>query len=178
MLGYESDDRRGDGSYGSNTLNIKKQNTEIISDMKRAHIISKSLVYLNPSESIPLAYHSIFDKLYSYITKNSLQLEILAKTVQEKGKDFPLPPDYKKEKKDTYSVTTYTIKEGLKVQLSTHKHPDALSTKLIIPNKSSFRGSFIDEGYLSLSSGHKFYILGNHLDWLLKLLFFNICLRF
>lgn len=157
-----------------NTLNVKKHKTEVISTIKSTNTKTNSLVYLNPSESIPLAYHSIFDKLYSYITKNDLQLEVKAKTVQETGKDFPLPIDYKKEKKDTYSVTTYTVKEGIKVLRSTHKHPDALSTKLIIANKSSFTGAFIDKGYLSLSSGDKFYILGSNLDWLLKLLFFNI----
>ena len=157
-----------------NTLNLKKHKTEVISTIKSTNTKTNSLVYLNPLESIPLAYHSIFDKLYSYITKNDLQLEVKAKTVKETGKDFPLPVDYKKQKKGTFSVKTYRIKEGIIVQHSTQKHPDALSTKLIFANMSSFNGAFIDKGYLGLSSNKLFYILGDRLEWLLKLFSFSI----
>jgi hypothetical protein len=157
-----------------NTINVKKQPTVIISDMKRAHIKSKSFEYLNPSESIPLAYHSIFEKLHSYITKNKLQLEIQTKTMKETGPEFLLPDGYKKEKKGTFSVKTYRIKDGFIVQKSTQNHPDALSNKLIFANMSSFNGAFIDKGYLGLSSNKLFYILGDRLEWLLKLFSFPI----
>ncbi len=157
-----------------NTLNVKKNRTQVVSNIKSTNTKTDSLVYLDPSESIPLAYHSIFEKLHSYITKNKLELEVNTKTLKEKTAKFPLPDDYKKEKKGTFSVKTYRIKEGLIVQRSTQKHPDALSNKLIFANMSSFNGAFIDNGYLGLSSNKLFYILGDRLEWLLKLFSFPI----
>ena len=79
---------------------------------------------------------------------------------------------YKKE--DMWAVDTYTIKQGLMVKKATEEHPDMKKRKLIIANKASFTGVFIDEGILNLTGNHKFYILGDKLELILKLLDFKI----
>lgn len=60
------------------------------------------------------------------------------------------------------------------VKKATEEHPDMKKRKLIIANKASFTGAFIDEGILNLTGNHKFYILGDKLELILKLLDFKI----
>lgn len=73
-----------------------------------------------------------------------------------------------------WAIDTYTIKEGIMVKKATEIHPDANKRKLIIANKSSFVGAFIDEGKINLTGCNKYYILGDNLELLLKLLNFKI----
>jgi hypothetical protein len=72
------------------------------------------------------------------------------------------------------AVDTFTIKDGVLVKPVTEHHPDANKRKLIISNKASFTGAFIDEGRLSLTGNHKFYILGENLELIEKMLRFKI----
>jgi hypothetical protein len=72
------------------------------------------------------------------------------------------------------AVDTYTIKEGILVKKALSIHPDANKQKLIIANKSSFAGAFIDKGTINLTGNHKFYILGDNLELILKMLSFKI----
>jgi hypothetical protein len=60
------------------------------------------------------------------------------------------------------------------VKKAIENHPDANKRKLIIANKSSFKGAFIDKGKLSLTGNHKFYILGENLELIKKMLDFRI----
>jgi hypothetical protein len=60
------------------------------------------------------------------------------------------------------------------IKKTTESHPDANKIKLIIANKASFNGAFIDEGKLSLTGNHKFYIIGDNLDLILKMLSYKI----
>jgi hypothetical protein len=46
--------------------------------------------------------------------------------------------------------------------------------KLIIANKASFNGAFIDNGKLSLTWNHKFYIIGDNLELIIKMLGYKI----
>jgi hypothetical protein len=73
-----------------------------------------------------------------------------------------------------WAVDTYTIKEGVIVKKANEQHPDANKRKLIISNKASFTGAFIDESKLGLTGNHKFYILGDNLELVKKLLDFKI----
>ena len=175
-----------------NTLNTTTKNTEITSILKRRNLTTTSTEYLNPKYSIPLAFYSIFNKLVGFIETRNLQLEYKTKTVKNEHEirevvnkktkksekknvsieAIPLPKTYKLE--DMWAVDTYTIKEGLMVKKATEQHPDANKRKLIIANKASFTGAFIDEGKMSLTGNHKFYILGDNLELLLKLLSFKI----
>ena len=156
-----------------NTNNtILKKTTEIISILKRRNITNKSNEYLNHKYTIPLSYHSIFNKLINFIETKKLKLDYSTKTVKSSGIKAKIPSNYKKE--DMWAVDTYTIKEGLMVKKATEEHPDMNKRKLIIANKASFTGAFIDEGILNLTGNHKFYILGDKLELILKLFDFKI----
>ena len=155
-----------------NIINSSNKKTEITSILKRRSLTTKSTEYLNPKYSIPLAFHSIFNKLIDFIEKNDLQLEYKTKTVKSTGTKVKLPLEY--TLRDTWAVDTYTIKEGIMVKKATEIHPDANKRKLIISNKASFTGAFIDEGVLSLTGNHKFYILGDNLEFIKKMLNFSI----
>ena len=75
---------------------------------------------------------------------------------------------------DMWAIDTYTIKEGIMVKKATETHPDANKRKLIIANKASFNGAFVDDGKISLTGNHKFYIVGDKLELLKKMLDFDI----
>ena len=157
-----------------NTQNtILKKTTEITSILKRRNLTNKSNEYLNHKYSIPLAYHSIFNKLINFIETKKLKLDYNTKTIKSSGTKTKIPSIYKKE--DMWAIDTYTIKEGLMVKKATEEHPDMKKRKLIIANKSSFAGVFIDEGKLGLTGSDKTYILGDNLELILKMLKFKIC---
>lgn len=92
--------------------------------------------------------------------------------LKSSGTKAKIPTEYTLE--DMWAVDTYTIKEGLMVKKATEQHPDANKRKLIISNKASFTGAFIDEGNLGLTGNHKFYILGDKLELVKKMLDFKI----
>ena len=155
-----------------NSLNIDKKKTEITSILKRRNLTTTSNEYLNKDYSVPLAYHSIFNKLINFIESKNLKLEYSTKTVKSTGIKTKIPLKYKLE--DMLAIDTYTIKEGLMIKKINEKHPDMDKRKLIIANKSSFIGAFIDEGKLGLTGSDKTYILGDNLELILKILKFKI----
>jgi hypothetical protein len=155
-----------------NTINNLNKKTEITSILKRRSLTTTSSEYLNSKYTIPLAFHSIFNKLVDFIETRNLQLEYKTKTVKSSGTKAKIPNEYKLE--DMWAVDTYTIKEGLMVKKAMEQHPDANKRKLIISNKASFTGAFIDEGKLGLTGNHKFYILGDNLELVKKILDFKI----
>jgi hypothetical protein len=155
-----------------NTPNTTNKKTDIISEIQSKKLTTTSTEYLNPKYSIPLAFHSIFSKVIEFIETRELQLEYKTKTIKSSGTKTKIPTEYTLE--DMWAVDTYTIKEGLMVKKATEQHPDANKRKLIISNKASFTGAFIDEGKLSLTGNHKFYILGDNLELVKKMLDFKI----
>jgi hypothetical protein len=155
-----------------NTLNTNNKKTEITSILKRRSLTTTSTEYLNPKYSIPLAFHSIFNKLIDFIETRNLRLEYKTKTIKSSGTKAKIPSEY--TLKDMWAVDTYTIKEGLMVKKATEQHPDANKRKLIISNKASFTGVFIDEGKLGLTGNHKFYIMGDNLELIKRFLSFQI----
>jgi hypothetical protein len=155
-----------------NTLNTQNKKTEIISEIKRKKLTTTSFEYLNKNYSIPLAFHSIFDKLIQFIEKHNCSLEYKTKTIKSSGTKAKIPTEYTLE--DMWAIDTYTLKEGILVKKTTEQHSDANKRKLIIANKRGFKGAFIDEGKLSLTGNHKFYILGDNLELIKKIMDFNI----
>lgn len=155
-----------------NIQNVDKKPTEITSILKRRGLKTTSVEYLDKNYSIPLAYHSIFNKLTTFIERKNLQLEYSTKTIKSSGTKTKIPSNYTLE--DMWAVDTFTIKDGLMVKKATEHHPDATKRKLIIANKASFNGAFIDEGKLGLTGNHKFYILGDNLELVKKMLEFRI----
>jgi Eco57I restriction-modification methylase len=155
-----------------NTLNTQNKKTEIVSEIKHKLISSTSFKYLNPKYSIPLANHNIFDKLGKFINKHNCKLEFHIKAIKSTGEQHPLPSNYVLE--DNWAIDTYRKKDGLFVKRAIQQHPDANKRKLIIANKTNFTGAFIDEGKLSLTGNHKFYILGDNLELIKKILGFSV----
>jgi hypothetical protein len=155
-----------------NSLNTEKKKTEITSILKRRNLTTTSNEYLNKNYSIPLAYHSIFNKLINFIETNNLKLEYRTKTVKSTGIKTKIPSKYKLE--DMLAIDTYTIKEGIMIKKASEIHPDTNKRKLIIANKASFNGAFIDECKLSLTGNHKFYIIGDKLELIMKMLSYKI----
>ena len=155
-----------------NTLNTQNKKTEIISEIKRKKLTTTSFEYLNKNYSIPLAFHSIFDKLIQFIEKHNCSLEYKTKTIKSSGTKAKIPTEYTLE--DMWAIDTYTLNEGILVKKATEQHPDANKRKLIIANKRGFKGAFIDEGKMSLTGNHKFYILGDNLELIKKIMGFNI----
>jgi hypothetical protein len=154
------------------TKNNTNKTTEIHSICKRRNLTTSSNEYLNPIYTIPLAFHSIFNKLIQFIETKNCKLEYNTKTVKSTGIKVRIPGEFTKE--DMWAVDTYTVKDGIMVKNTTEKHPDMEKRKLIISNKSSFTGAFIDEGKLSLTGNHKYYILGENVEVILKMLKFNV----
>ena len=155
-----------------NTVNNTNKKTEIISEIKRKKMVTTSFEYLNKKYSISLAFHSIFDKLIQFIEKNKCNLEYNTKTVKSSGTKIKIPTEYVLE--DMWAIDTYVLNEGILVKKAIEQHPHANNRKIIIANKRGFKGAFIDEGKMSLTGNHKFYILGDNLELIKKIMDFNI----
>ena len=155
-----------------NTFNITNKKTDIISEIKRKKLTTTSFEYLNKNYSIPLAFHSIFDKLIQFIEKHNCSLEYKTKTIKSSGIKAKIPTEYTLE--DMWAIDTYTLNEGILVKKATEQHPDANKRKLIIANKRGFKGAFIDEGNLALTGCNKYYILGDNLELIKQIMGFNI----
>ena len=156
-----------------NTKNSMNKKTEIISEIQSRKLTTSTTQYLNPKYSIPIAFHSIFNKLVEFIEAKNIELKCHVKTVKSLGTKVKMPSEYALG--DMWAVDTYTIKEGVMVKKAVELHVNANKRKLIIANKSSFTGAFIDEGKLGLTGKDKSYILGDNLELLLKMLSFKIC---
>ena len=72
------------------------------------------------------------------------------------SKKDSLPETYTLD--DNCNVDTFLVKGGIKVNRSTIRHIDADKTKLIIANKASLNGIFIDDGRLGICGSHTYYI--------------------
>jgi hypothetical protein len=158
-----------------NKDNIKVHKKSCIStEVQSKKVKTQSLIYLNPKISIPLAYHDIFFKIDEFITKNNCRLEIkkLCLKINKKYPKILLPKQYNTS--DNFSVDTYRVKDGIIVRKTDDIHPDKEKRKLIIANKSSYKGCFIDDGRLGLCGNDKFYILGENLELIQKILLFGI----
>jgi hypothetical protein len=155
-----------------NKLNTDKNKTLVISELLRRKISTKTFIFLDKKYSIPLAYHSMFHKLISFIENNNCKLDVKTKTVKSIGIKQPLTSIYTVN--DNWGVDTYTIKDGIMVKKMIQPHPDTNKEKLIIANKSAFIGVFIDEGKLGITGGNNYYILGENLELLKKMFNFKI----
>jgi hypothetical protein len=88
-------------------------------------------------------------------------------TIKSSGTKSKIPQNYTLE--DMFAIDTYKLQEGILVKKASETHPDANKRKIIIANKRGFKGAFIDEGKLSLTGNHKFYILGDKLELIQKI---------
>jgi len=154
--------------------NKKQYKKSIVKECNNRYNINNiEEIYIKNNLSLPLAYISIFYKIYDYIQKNKLNLTVYNKSVGS------LKTDYKQNelKKDKiYGVKTYRIEDGLIFNVLKKEHEHQKNKKIIISNKRSFNGAFIDNGKYGLC-GRGFYILDNNdnkLDLLLNSLNYKI----
>jgi hypothetical protein len=149
-----------------------KSNPALLTDVS-ADILSKKLkqtsrIYLDPAESIPIAYHGILSKIKRKITDHpELAITVSTKVVKSEGARTALPAEYSAD--DMLAVDTYTLKNGYAVYRTKTPHPDANKHKLIIANKSSFAGVLLDDGRLGIVGSDKVYILGENTESLSRL---------
>lgn len=135
------------------------KNTIIKECNNRYNINNTEEIYINKNISLPLAYVSIFYKIYEYIQNNKLQLTVYNKCVSSANKIDLKQNELKKDK--IYGVKTYRIEDGLIFNELKKEHEHQKNKKIIISNKRSFNGAFIDNGKYGLC-GRGFYILDNN----------------
>lgn len=155
-------------SYILHNLMNTGKDTLVKSVIQSKKFETKAVVTLKKEYSVPLAFHSVFEKIIKKIEDNpELKLQVETSTVKGEGKSFKLPDMYSSE--DMLGIDTYRLKDGYFVKKMVTCHKDTNTPKLIIANKASFSGCMIDNGNLGLVGNHKYYITGEHLDVLKKM---------
>ena len=169
-------------------INNNKNKTIIKICNNRAKYFPKNIkVYLDKSLSIPLGYIDILLKLRKFVIDNNCNLEYKTKkspdTTLKKNRDEKknqlkyrtLEEIGKIKAEDKYCIDTYDLTDK-KYQLNITKtyHPDYDKIKLILSHKASLEGIFIDRGKLGICGTHNYYILGNNLKLIKKILTFEI----
>jgi hypothetical protein len=157
-----------------NTQNDSTTTTIIHSVLSRRGVKTTSNVNLSSFGTIPLAYHSIFSKIQTFIKERNCHLDVKHDCVKinKANPRISLPVEY--DLTDNYAVDTFTIKGGLMVRKVDTIHPSAHERKLILANKASYIGSHIDDGRLGLCGNDKFYILGEYLEIMQRFFTFKI----
>ena len=139
--------------------------------------------YLDKDLSLPLGYIDELLKLRRFVIKNNCSLEY--KTT--KSNDTTLNKDLnelkcmsiddikKIKETDKYCIDTYDLRDKkYKLNITKSYHPDYNKRKLILSHKSELAGIFIDSGKLGICGNDNYYILGNNLTLIKKILSFDI----
>jgi hypothetical protein len=143
--------------------------------------------YLDKDLSLPLGYIDKLLKLRRFIINNNCSLEY--KTT--KSNDITLEKNEKKKlnqlkymsiddikkikETDKYCIDTYDLRDKqYQLNITKSYHPDYNKKKLILSHKSELEGIFIDSGKLGICGTHNYYILGNNLTLIKKILSFDI----
>jgi hypothetical protein len=143
--------------------------------------------YLDKDLSLPLGYIDKLLKLRRFVIKNNCNLEYkttksnditLKKNQQKKLNQLKyMSIDDIKEIKETdkYSIDTYDLRDKqYQLNITKSYHPDYNNQKLILCHKSELVGIFIDSGKLGICGNNNYYITGNNLTLIEKILSFDI----
>ncbi len=143
--------------------------------------------YLDKDLSLPLGYIDKLLKLRRFVIKNNCNLEYkttksnditLKKNQQKKLNQLKyMSIDDIKEIKETdkYSIDTYDLRDKqYQLNITKSYHPDYNKQKLILSHKSELVGIFIDSGKLGICGNNNYYITGNNLTLIEKILSFDI----
>jgi hypothetical protein len=169
-------------------IDNKKNKTIIKICNDRAKYFPKNIkIYLDKNLSIPLGHIDILLKLRKFVINNNCSLEYktkksadttLKKLKKEKNQLIykTLEEIRKIKAEDKYCIDTYVDDKDKEYQLNITKtyHPDYDKIKLILSHKASLEGIFIDKGKLGICGTHNYYILGNNLELIKKILTFEI----
>ena len=143
--------------------------------------------YLDKDLSLPLGHIDKLLKLRRFVIKNNCNLEykttksndITLKKNQEKKLNelkYMSIDDIKKIKEtDKYCIDTYDLRDKqYQLNITKSYHPDYNKTKLILCHKSELAGIFIDSGKLGICGNNNYYITGDNLTLIKKMLSFDI----
>ena len=138
---------------------INKNNlTEKIYINKEKHLNLKDKVKIVNNYTNPMCFDNIIYKLYT-LTKQTGKFNVLHDCIKEKNnKEYTLN---ELNKNKLYGINSYLIKENkfmFKEVNTPHKNHN--KSKIIMPNKTNLKYTFLDEkGNYSLVGTHKYYII-------------------
>ena len=149
--------------------NTKQYTSTIIKECNNRYNINNiEKIFIKNNISLPLAYINILYKIYDYIQQNNLQITYYNKTVMHYNKDYK---ENELSNNKLYGVKTYRINDGIIFNELKKEHEHQKFKKIIISNKRTFNGAFIDNGKYGLC-GRGFYILDD--DNKLELLLYSL----
>ena len=170
-----------------NIKNTNKNKTTIKVKNDRYNYNDDFKEYLDKDLSLPLGYIDELLKLRRFVIKNNCSLEYkttksnditLKKNQQKKLNELKYMSidDIKKIKEtDKYCIDTYDLRDKqYQLNITKSYHPDYNKRKLILSHKSELAGIFIDSGKLGICGTHNYYITGNNLTLITKILSFDI----
>jgi len=153
---------------------IKKLNTNIKIINFRNKIIQNYNIYINKNNSIPVGFISQLLKLQNFVIQNDLYINYKTKKLKADKPKFKLPDFKTIQLSDNYCIDTFKIKEGYFGNIIYEQHEDANKRKLIICNKASLSGIFIDDGKFGICGNNNYYILNDNLELIKNILEFKI----
>ena len=170
-----------------NIKNTNKNKTIIKVKNDRYNYNDDFREYLDKDLSLPLGHIDELLKLRRFVIKNNCSLEYkttksnditLKKNQQKKLNELKYMSidDIKKIKEtDKYCIDTYDLRDKqYQLNITKSYHPDYNKRKLILSHKSELAGIFIDSGKLGICGNDNYYILGNNLTLIKKILSFDI----
>ena len=170
-----------------NIKNTNKNKTIIKVKNDRYNYNDNFEEYLDKDLSLPLGHIDKLLKLRRFVIKNNCSLEYkttksnditLKKNQQKKLNELKYMriDDVKKIKEtDKYCIDTYDLRDKqYQLNITKSYHPDYNKRKLILSHKSELAGIFIDSGKLGICGNDNYYILGNNLTLIKKILSFDI----
>ena len=170
-----------------NIKNTNKNKTTIKVKNDRYNYNDEFKEYLDKDLSLPLGHIDKLLKLRRFVIKNNCSLEYkttksnditLKKNQQKKLNELKYMSidDIKKIKEtDKYCIDTYDLRDKqYQLNITKSYHPDYNKRKLILSHKSELVGIFIDSGKLGICGNNNYYILGNNLTLITKILSFDI----
>ena len=153
---------------------IKKLNTIIKINNLRKKISQKYTLYLNKNNSIPLGFISQLLKLQNFINKNNLFVDFKTKKIKANKQKIKLQNFKTIKLSDNYCIDTFKVHDGYYGNKTKEQHEDANKRKLIICNKSTLSGIFIDDGKFGICGNDNYYVLGTNLELIKNILEFKI----
>jgi len=139
---------------------------------KKKMIMIESTDYIENKFSIPLGFISLFNKIRRFIIINKCPLEVVKSAVKCDGELSIIP---KEHSYGEWAVDRHREKDGLNGKRMKEIHIDTDKRKLILANNVGINKLYyIDEGKLGITGNHCYYILGENLELIQKILKFKL----
>jgi len=160
--------------YNYSIMNSLKLFIKKLVNNLRKKISQKYTLYLNKNNSIPLGFISQLLKLQNFINKNNLFVDFKTKKIKADKQKIKLQNFKTIKLSDNYCIDTFKVNDGYYGNKTKEQHEDANKRKLIICNKSTLSGIFIDDGKFGICGNDNYYVLGTNLELIKNILEFKI----